>query len=105
MDCIILVMHMENLCHEFDSRFQDYGHIEPVVTFFLKPFNNTASPSATAVTISDVFGDPLGKDQGSAFKGSDIRIPFLVFCRRLKIPSHSRHCSPIKLFLWFNLSL
>ena len=31
---------MENLCHEFDSRFQDYGHIEPVVTFFLKPFNN-----------------------------------------------------------------
>ena len=56
----MLLIHMENLYREFDSRFQDFGHIEPVVNFFLNPFNNAASPSATAVKISDVLGVPQG---------------------------------------------
>ena len=60
MDCSILLIHMENLCSEFDSRFQDFGHIDAVVAFFLNTFNSTASPSAAAVTISDVFGLPQG---------------------------------------------
>ena len=51
---------MENLCCEFDSRLQNFGHIEPVVTFFLNPFNNTARTSATAVTISEVSSVPQG---------------------------------------------
>ena len=55
LDCSVLVIHMENLCQEFDSRFQVFGHIEPIGTFFFNPFNN-----ATAVMISNVFGVPQG---------------------------------------------
>ena len=60
MDCCVLVIHMENLCREFVSLFQDFGYFEPVFAFFLNPFNNTACHSAIAFTISDVFCVPQG---------------------------------------------
>ena len=74
---------MENLCRKFDSRFQDFGQIEPVVTFFLNPFNNTASPSTTAVTISDIFFVPQGN--------LELEILILQFDLQLKARRHENH--------------
>ena len=63
MDCSALVIRMEHLCREIDSRFKDFVHIDLVVTFFLNPFNNTESPRAIVVTISDVYGVPQGNHE------------------------------------------